>query len=144
MSKLSSTLSVSPSQERPRPAILIVEDQIIIATAMRDSLVELGADVVGPCLTLRSALDAAASAKIDAAVLDVWLSGELSYPVADLLVERRIPFLFTSGVDLDREPPQFHRFPRLLKPFSDQELHSALSGLLNPPRTVPPIAPFAA
>ncbi|ABQ66446.1 response regulator receiver protein [Rhizorhabdus wittichii RW1] len=144
MNNPSSTLSAWPSPQQPRPAILIVEDQIIIATAMRDSLVELGADVVGPCLTLRSALDAAASAKIDAAVLDVWLSGELSYPVADLLVERRIPFLFTSGVDLDREPPQFHRFPRLLKPFSDQELHSALSGLLNPPRTVPPIAPFAA
>ena len=61
-----------------------------------------------------------------------------------LLAERGIPFLFTSGVDVAREPPQFHRSPRLLKPFSDQELHSALSGLLAPPRTVPPIAPFAA
>lgn len=144
MNNASSTLSAWPSPQRPRPAILIVEDQIIIATAMRDSLIELGADVVGPCLTLRSALDAAASAKVDAAVLDVWLAGELSYPVADLLAERGIPFLFTSGVDVAREPPQFHRSPRLLKPFSDQELHSALSGLLAPPRTVPPIAPFAA
>ena len=143
MKKLSSTLSVWPPQQ-PRPAILIVEDQIIIATAMRDSLIELGADVVGPCLTLQSALDLAASAKIDAAVLDVWLNGELSYPVADLLVQRRIPFLFTSGVNVDREPPQLHRFPRLLKPFSDDELRSALSALWTPPRTVPPTTPFAA
>nr|WP_047169855.1 response regulator [Sphingomonas sp. Y57] len=132
------------SPQRPRPAILIVEDQIIIATAMRDSLIELGADVVGPCLTLQIALDVAASAKIDAAVLDVWLNGELSYPVAEILVRRNIPFLFTSGVNVDREPPQFHRFPRLLKPFSDAELLSALSTLWAAPRAVPPTPPFAA
>ncbi|WP_235536421.1 MULTISPECIES: response regulator [unclassified Sphingomonas] len=112
-----------------RPAILVVEDQIIIATAMRDSLIELGADVVGPCLTLQNALDVAVSAKIDAAVLDVWLNGQLCYPVADLLARRRIPFLFTSGVSIGREPPQFHNSPRLLKPFSSQELHAALSAL---------------
>lgn len=112
-----------------RPAILVVEDQIIIATAMRDSLMELGADVVGPCLTLESALEVAVSTKIDAAVLDVWLKGEPCYPVADLLAERGIPFLFTSGVSVEKEPSKFHNSPRLLKPFSNQELYSALSAL---------------
>jgi len=112
-----------------RPAVLVVEDQIIIASAIQDSLIELGADVVGPCLTLESALDVARSADIDAAVLDVWLKGEACYPVADVLIERGIPFLFTSGVSVGKEPSKFHGSPRLLKPFSNQELHSALSAL---------------
>jgi len=112
-----------------RPSILVVEDQVIIATAMRDSLLELGAEVVGPCLTLETAIDAATSSRLDAAVLDIWLRGEPCYPVADILVDRGIPFLFTSGLNADHEPTKFHRVPRLLKPFSNQELYGALNRL---------------
>ena len=36
---------------------------------------------------------------IDAAVLDVNLGGALAYPVADMLVARKIPFVFTSGYE---------------------------------------------
>jgi len=111
------------------PAILIVEDQIIIASAIRDSLLDMGADVVGPCLTLETAVDTASAAIFDAAVLDVWLHGQPCYPVADILTERGIPFIFTSGVNSEREPPKFHRVPRLMKPFSNQELHGALTRL---------------
>jgi len=119
----------APLSMTRRPAILVVEDQIIIAAAIRDSLIELGADVVGPCMNVESALEVARSAKIDAAVLDIWLHGEACYPVADLLIEKGIPFIFTSGVDANKEPRKFHNAPRLLKPFSNQELQTALSSL---------------
>ena len=36
---------------------------------------------------------------IDAAVLDVNLGGVLAYPVADMLLARKIPFVFTSGYE---------------------------------------------
>ena len=36
---------------------------------------------------------------IDAAILDVNLGGVLAYPVADMLIARKIPFVFTSGYE---------------------------------------------
>ena len=45
----------------------------------------------------QKALDAVRSEQFDLAVLDVNLGGEKVYPVAELLAERHIPFVFLSG-----------------------------------------------
>ena len=77
--------------------ILLVEDEPMIAFALEDMVLELGFDVVGPAHRLSEALALAAAAEVDAAVLDVNLNEEPSFPVADLLRERGIPFLFATG-----------------------------------------------
>lgn len=117
---------MGPLQNR---RILLVEDQIIIAVALRDALVALGNEVLGPAGTLEHALELARVAEIDAAVLDIGLRGKLAYPVGDILAQRGIPFVITSGITMTDEPESCRHVPRLMKPFTHDELYAALSTL---------------
>jgi DNA-binding response OmpR family regulator len=78
-------------------AILIVEDEFIIAADLQDQFESEGATVVGPCPTLATALVCARRDQITAAVLDMRLGRDSTDPVARVLSERGIPFLFYSG-----------------------------------------------
>src|SRR4051794_32616823 len=79
------------------PRVLVVEDEALVAFELEDIINEGGFDVVGPANALDSALAAAEREPIDAAVLDINLRGELSFPVAYALRDRRIPFFFLTG-----------------------------------------------
>jgi CheY-like chemotaxis protein len=69
---------------------------------------------------------------LDAAVLDVNLNGEKSYPVADKLAARDVPFVFSTGYGRKSLQIGYASFPLLQKPFSLQEMGDALTGLLAP------------
>lgn len=69
----------------------------MIAFALEDMVEELGYQVVGPAHRLADALTLAERETIDGAVLDVNLNDEPSFPVADLLLSRGIPFVFATG-----------------------------------------------
>ena len=63
--------------------------------------------MIGPALTVDQALQYIDSCPdLDGVVLDVRLGEEMSYPVADVLVERHVPFLFaTAFPDWAIRPP---------------------------------------
>lgn len=111
--------------------ILIVEDEPMLALMLEELVRELGASdvlVVGEPIGARQAAETAA---IDCAILDVHLGGETSFAVADALAARDIPFIFSSaGVALEVEERHRHR-PLLGKPFADDELRAHLLGLLT-------------
>lgn len=69
---------------------------------------------------------------IDVAVLDVNLNGQLSYPIADALAARGVPFVFSTGYDKDRMLDGYKTFPVLQKPFHQSELSDILAKLLTP------------
>ncbi|KYF58938.1 response regulator [Sorangium cellulosum] len=77
--------------------VLIVEDEPMIASSLEDALTDLGCVVIGPALNMRDAIRLAREAEIDGATLDVNIAGEKVYAVADILMERGIPFVFTTG-----------------------------------------------
>ena len=77
--------------------ILVVEDEAIIALDLKAILEEAGATVIGPARTLLAATELAASGDLAAAILDVQLGDGTIFPVARLLADRRIPFLFHTG-----------------------------------------------
>lgn len=78
--------------------VLVVEDEPLIAIVLADILIDAGCVVVGPAYDTDQALARISSDVIDAAVLDVNLgSGQTSAPVADVLAERAIPFIFATG-----------------------------------------------
>ena len=78
--------------------IFVVEDEFLIAFEMSDVLEDLGFEVVGPSVHLDEALIAAEDEKIDAALLDVNLGGgKTSKPVADVLRDRGVPFVFITA-----------------------------------------------
>lgn len=108
--------------------ILLVEDEGLLALTALMALEEAGADVVGPAATLVHGLEHARADPIDAAVLDVNLRGEISFPIADALSDRGIPFLFATGYD---DPGIRARGPRVAKPYSEAELVAAVSDLLE-------------
>ncbi|WP_138390490.1 response regulator [Rhizobium indicum] len=111
--------------------VLVVEDEMTIVLVIEDTLLELGAHVVGPASRLDVALRLASEASIDAAILDVNIRGGNSYPVADILAERGIPFVFCSGYS-DWALEERHRDrPRLTKPYSPSDLAERLLQLLG-------------
>jgi CheY-like chemotaxis protein len=107
--------------------ILIVEDEMTIALLMEDMLVELGHDVVGMAMRLPQALELARILSIDLAIIDVNLDGLVSFPVADVLHDRHVPFFFATGYGAAGiELPYKDRLV-VKKPFYLKELQSAIT-----------------
>jgi hypothetical protein len=66
------------------------------------------------------------------AMLDVNLNGQLSYPIADALAARNVPFVFATGYDKVDLPEGYQAYPVLQKPFHGSELTDILANLLPP------------
>ena len=115
-----------------RLRILIVEDEMLVAMNVEDMLLELGHEVAGLASRLGPALALARDGRFDAAMLDVNLAGETSFPVADILIDRGIPFLFATGYGRPGIEERYRDFPMLQKPFRMAELGAALAGLDRP------------
>lgn len=97
--------------------LLVVEDDFLIARDLAEAFQALGADVLGPVASVDDALDLLDDTdRIDGAVLDLNLQGEMSYPVADALLARGVPVAFTTGYDQSVIPPRYAGVPRCEKP----------------------------
>ena len=106
--------------------ILVVEDNFLIAETIRDVFEERGCTVVGPVGNVQKALALSHEGALDGAILDINLNGELSFPVAQLLNQRGIPFLFLTGYDDPGIiPPNLRGVQRISKPFDTSVLASA-------------------
>ena len=76
--------------------ILIVDDEPLIAAMLEEWLSELGHVAVGPAHNLAQALELAGS-DVDAAIVDVSLGDDNSYPLAEALMARGLPFALATG-----------------------------------------------
>ena len=112
-----------------RLRVLIVEDEMLVAMNIEDMLLDLGHDVAGLASRLEPALALAREGSFDLAMLDVNLAGEQSFPVAHVLVERGIPFLFATGYGVKGIAEEFRSFPVLQKPFRARDLDQALKSV---------------
>ena len=116
--------------------ILLVEDEALIGMMMTNMLTELGHCVVGPYARMADALSAARHAKFDAAILDVNLDGELAYPIADILIDRNLPFAFVTGYDTQSIDERFAQIPIIQKPIARDMLQSLLTARTRPARRI--------
>src|SRR5674476_977123 len=112
--------------------VFVVEDEMLVAWLLEDMLAEIGCAVVGPAGSVNQALAMIDAEAIDVAVLDVNLNGEMSYPIADALTARGVPFVFVTGYDKDRMLEGYRNCPVLQKPFHRAELTDMLAKLLAP------------
>lgn len=109
--------------------VLVVEDEVMVSWILEDMLAELGCQVVGPAARVEQALAMVDAETIDLAVLDVNLNGQKSFPVADALVARDVPFVFSTGYDIHGVPDAYKMFPMLQKPYEQAYLVTALESL---------------
>jgi CheY-like chemotaxis protein len=116
----------TPEAEEQPLSVLIVEDQVMVATQLAAALDEAGAKVVRVCGSVRSALDAL-DEEFDAALLDFTLGGENVIPVAEGLEARGKPFVFASGHGDDLDLPlAFAGRPIVGKPYKIDKILAAL------------------
>lgn len=98
--------------------LLVVEDESLIAMLIADMLRDFGCVVVGPASNVEQALALVERDPIDGALLDVNLSdGHRSYPVAETLLKRGIPFAFVTGYGKAGLSADFRGIAVLQKPF---------------------------
>jgi DNA-binding response OmpR family regulator len=99
------------------PRVLLLDDESLIAMVLEDFLTRLGFEIVGPAHTVGVAIGLIGSVTPNAAILDVNLRKEVSYPVADVLRNKRIPFMFLTCYIPEGLDPRFRDELIASKPF---------------------------
>ena len=110
-----------------RPRVLIVEDNYLIAVEVGEILKDYGCDVVGPEVTVASAVKMLGCAKIDIALVDFILKDGSAERLLDDLNKRNIPFAFCTGADLAALYPHT---PLLTKPFATKDVITVVNSLM--------------
>jgi CheY-like chemotaxis protein len=106
--------------------VLLVEDEMLIRMLIEDCLADLGCELVDQASSLDEALEKAGALAFDVAILDLNLDGQPTFPVAEALLERGIPFVFATGYGASAVPPPLQKVPILHKPFDQRDLERAL------------------
>jgi len=110
--------------------VFIAEDEFHVLQLLEDMLDELGCIIDGSASSVPAALAGAGETQAQAALLDVNLRGRPIYPVARVLRDRAIPFVFSTGYGTAGIEPEWTRYPVLQKPFAIEHLAAALAGLV--------------
>jgi CheY-like chemotaxis protein len=109
--------------------VLVVEDEPLVAMLLEEILDDLGHTVVGPAASVQEGLTMAEGGHFDGAILDVNLNGARSYPIADLLKSKSIPYFFATGYG-SAEGVVERGVEIVKKPFSEDVLAAALKRIL--------------
>ena len=112
--------------------ILIIEDEYFLADELNRVLLQAGAETLGPVASVEGGFRILASSTVlDAASLDVNLGGESVYRLADALMARAVPFVFTTGYDQAAIPAAYAHIHRLEKPVEPETVLEELASLLR-------------
>jgi CheY-like chemotaxis protein len=109
--------------------ILIVEDEVLVAMMMEDILLEHGCTPM-VASEQKQALACLDDSRFDAAILDVNLNGAASFPIAEALRARGVPFAFSTGYDERVLREGFRDQAVIRKPFLPDKLLEVLCGLV--------------
>ncbi|MCS0504186.1 HWE histidine kinase domain-containing protein [Ancylobacter mangrovi] len=113
-------------------AVLLVEDQMIIALDVEAMMLEGGVGSVVTAASVNEALRKLEGLTPDVAVLDVNLGTRNSAPVAEELRRRGVPYLFATGYGDQSMIPDGHQDAMVLpKPYESGTLLTALRALLE-------------
>jgi CheY-like chemotaxis protein len=122
-----------PADDTRDHRVLVVEDGLLAAEALCDLLRLLGCRAVGPASRCAKAFALLNETAIDFALLDVTLNGETSFPIADELRDRGIPFAFLTGYTEEAMfPPGYRHVVRLGKPVDADRLKALFEQALGP------------
>lgn len=111
------------------PDVLIVEDDPIIAVDLEDAILGFGATTVRTAGRLDRGLQLIVERVPDFALLDIGLlGGEKTFAVAERLDALGVGYAFVTGYGADMLlPPPFAARPRLVKPYSRDQIRAVLT-----------------
>jgi DNA-binding response OmpR family regulator len=110
-------------------SVLVVEDEPLIAMMIEDFIDLLGHRLAGTADSVADAAALVAAGGFDVAILDVNLRDGPSWPVADALKARGVPFVLATGGHVEPPPVEHRDTPQLAKPFTLEGIDAALKGL---------------
>jgi CheY-like chemotaxis protein len=132
----------SPPMGPNPPRILVIEDELMIALIIEELVRQSGYRVSGVAHTINMARRELAKRNFDVVLCDINIDGRYHPEIADLLVEKGIPFAFVTGYDYLVEP-RHEKLPVLQKPFTALELRTLLEQLTGPGSSTGEIAQTA-
>src|SRR5215204_1232525 len=118
--------SKSMNADGQKRRVLVIEDEALVAMLIEDMIHDSGGEMVGSACRLSDAVALAQETQADVALLDINLGGALAYPVADVLRQRGVPIVFTSGYGSAGLIERFQDCPMLDKPFDQPSLEKAI------------------
>lgn len=111
--------------------VLVIEDEAMVAFLIEDMLGEMGHEVGAVASRVQQGLELAKTGAFDFAIVDVNLDGQPSYPIAEILAERGVPFVFATGYGARGLDARFAGTPVLAKPFVMADLQRVLSHVVG-------------
>ena len=111
--------------------VLVIEDEMLILMMIEDMLADLGCESVAVASKVGPAISLIEGQEFDTAMLDMNLNGIESYPVADALAARDVPYFFSTGNSLTNVKDGYRDQDVLKKPFTFEQLSSMLSRSLD-------------
>ena len=111
--------------------VLVVEDEALISMLIEDMLADIGCKCVDVAASVEIAIEVLKKTRPDFAMLDINLNGKPSFPVADILLSREIPFVFLSGYDSRGLDGAYASAKILQKPFQLGDIETAIEDVLG-------------
>ena len=111
--------------------VLVLEDEVMILMFIEYILADLGSTAVVSTTTVDQALTFVAAQDFDAAIIDLNLNSIESYPGADALATRGVPFIFATACGDSEIDENYRGRPVLTKPYRYEELSKMLAGLIH-------------
>jgi DNA-binding response OmpR family regulator len=104
--------------------VLVLEDDPLISMVIED-LVSGAAQAV--VVSSRTAAREAINRHVDMAILDVDVTNGQTFDIAVLLQEKAVPFIFVSGSNPDKVPPELRHVPFFPKPFDGKTIEQQIA-----------------
>jgi CheY-like chemotaxis protein len=98
----------------------------MVSLFLADLLAGQGCTVVGPAATPAEAEALATERAVDFAILDVSLVGGTSFRTAEILISRRLPFMFLTAYGVSGIREDLRTNPILAKPVEVEALQALL------------------
>lgn len=111
--------------------ILVVEDEMLVLMNVEMMLEDLGCSAIYAAASVAQALVLVTEQNFDVAILDVNLGAEKSYPVADILKQRGVPFAFSTGYTDHGHRTDLEYWPVLRKPYLREDMVAVFRQLLD-------------
>lgn len=113
-----------------RTKVFVVDDEIIILMSLQSMLEELDHVVAGTAASLDEGVRLAGTVDADVAIVDLSLAGKKAHPIIEVLAQRNIPVIASSGYDLGGMDGMTVR-GRLQKPYTLGQLDATVKAALD-------------